>query len=241
MKRQSRFLSIVLALVAFAPAGAALATPIGGTASLAFDNGGTLSGYFSFDPTATILSKSVIDWQLTTTDFGTTTPHVYNATNTTDGASSFVLSNDNADQVLSFFQVFQDGSVQSTFELDLTFACGGVANCITSGAQNVAFTLVGGLQTCPTGTLVCISSGEQRPNAFGQHFLNSGVLNVTDPPGTFAFNVDSTLAPGFTLFTGGTGDNGGGGTEVPEPSTLLLFGAGALLSALRARRRDQAA
>jgi len=88
--------------------GVAMATPQQPGASLNFSNGGTLTGYFNFDPVA----LQVDSWSLTSTAFGT---HTYVSGNTAAGASSIVLSNSNNDEVISFFQVFQDGSVFSTF------------------------------------------------------------------------------------------------------------------------------
>jgi hypothetical protein len=213
------------------------ADPIG-TGSLSFTNGGTLTGNFVydpnlFDPNAPFNTAPFISWDLTTTAFGTT--HRYVNTNTADGASAGMLSNTDGDTVLSFFQVFDDvGGTRSTFELDIVLACGGTPNCFQFAAIDTAFTLVG-QHTCAPGALKCVSSGEQRPNGFGHIFLNTGVLNVTDPPlNTLAFNVNSTIEPGFTLYTGGTG----GGTQVPEPSSLLLLAAGMMsIGGISSRRQ----
>jgi hypothetical protein len=180
-----------------------VAAPIGGSATIPFSNGGTLSGFFEIN----VASGGIVSWDLTSTAFGT---HVYDEA--IAGASSLVTSNSNGNQVLSFFQVFPDGAVQSTFELDIVLDCDGVPNCLRSAKENIAFAVVGGFVPCLPGQTLCVSSGEQRPNGFGQHFLTGGFVNVTDPPQTLAFNVDSTIAPGFTLFNG----------RVPEPPTLLL-------------------
>lgn len=232
MKKEIRLVKAVIAIcfMVVLPVGAVWATPIGGSATLGFDNGGTLSGFFNFNPVA----DTITSWHLTSTAFGTgSASHVYDSTNTAAGASSGVFSspailNPNNEQAFSFFQNFTTG----LFELDIVINCLGTANCATLGAQNMAFSVIGGQITCLGSGKPCISSSEQPVVGLGIHFLNAGVLNVTDPPAILAFNVDSTIAPGFTPFAGPR--------SVPEPATLALFSAGlAGLGALRRRRKPK--
>jgi len=97
MKGFGRFkIFAAICCAALLPAGAALSNPIGGAATLGFDNGGTLSGFFEFDP----VLQSIASWNLTSTAFGS---HAYNSTNTADGAGSIIISNSNKNEVFAFF------------------------------------------------------------------------------------------------------------------------------------------
>jgi hypothetical protein len=201
-------------------AGVALASPTG-VGSLAFDNGEPLSGFFSYDAA----SSSITNWDMTSDAFAA---HHYQPG--VDGGSSFVSSNSSDDEVLSFFQNFSG----ETFEVDIVLACNGNANCINAGTLTTSFAIVGGHVTCPPGTLKCVSSDEQRVSGFGTHFLLSGFLNLSDPPeGGLSFNIDSSIAPGHTLYG-----------SAPEPSTwaMMLIGfAGLGYAGYRRAREPRAA
>jgi hypothetical protein len=162
-------------------------------------------------------------WDLTSTASGIT--HEYASTNTADGANSNVISNTNNDEVISFFQNFTSPAPDA-WELNIVLACLGTANCATFQTLNTAYTIVGGQQTCAPGDK-CVSSDEQTFQAFfPTHYLTGGFLNVTDPPGGLAFNVNSVIPDGFTPYAGGTGQ------PVPEPSPLLLLALAGLIGGL---------
>ena len=214
----------VLMLVSFGlAAGVALASPTG-VGSLAFDNGKPLSGFFSYDAAST----SITNWDMTSDAFLPDALHHYQLGGA--GASSFVSSNSNNDEVLSFFQNFSG----EEFELDIVFACNGNANCINAGTLTTSFAIVGGRATCPPG-LHCTSSQETLDAGFETHFLLSGFLNLSDPPeGGLSFNINSSIAPDHTLY----------GSSAPEPSTwamMLLGFAGLGFIGYRRAREPRAA
>ncbi len=233
MRISRPFLNTVTAFcICLLLAGAAMANPVGGTATLSFQQTtagvtpGTASGFFVFDPA----SGTITSWDITTTAssngaYGTRT---YNSADVGAAASVIILSNTNGDEVLSFEENFNEFGSNERDEFDIVVACAGTANCVNFGAVGASYAIVGGPAPCAPGALKCIPSGEQFnvPSFGGERFLASGFFNVSDPPGsTLAFNID-TVATG-TIYNGGTGsgNNGGGGTGVPEPSMILLFGS----------------
>jgi hypothetical protein len=186
-----------------------------GTQTLNFTDGSTMTGFF------TLSGNTLTSWDFQYsggTSFGAET---FDSADTSCGAgcvsapSSLVASNFNGDEVLTFEENQPDGTRQ---EFDIAINCGGVANCLTQASTGMSFAVEGPIafpSPCPGP---CIESGLQRvPEGFGVGLLAPGsFLNVTDPPGSLAFNVDSAATgPVF---------NGGGSTHpVPEPSTLLLL------------------
>jgi hypothetical protein len=207
-------------------AGTAWANPLpNGSATTTFVNGGTLSGSFTLTPG----TSSITTFDLTSTAYGVS--QVFSPAS--GGGVGISLTNDNntnMNQVLGFDQSFTNNPTTNIYEVDIVVQCHGVANCLTHAARGTAFALDTGTQPCPPQALHCIPAGEQTPLALAPSVLLSpGFLLVTDPPGSLALNVSSTLPPGYTLF------NGGGTSNVPEPPVLALMALG--LAGLAVARR----
>lgn len=211
--------AVWMASLVFFPMGAAMANGIPlGTETLTLLDGSTVTGYFTLD-TAT---NTLTSWDFTTTAGTLFGAETFNSADAAQGASGTIVTNSNGDEVLSF------GENQTAIrgELDLVIACGGTVNCLTNAnlSSPQSFALNTGPQPSPCPGLFCIPSGLQSvPEGVGMG-MNPGFLNVSDPNGQLAFNIDSAATG--TVFNGGGGNN----TGVPEPSTLLLsaLGLGAL-------------
>jgi hypothetical protein len=213
--------TLVLCAVLFL-GGAAFANPSGGSATLGFANGTTLSGHFTFDLT----SHTVTDWSFDSEAFSG--GRLYSSASADFHSASIIAAADGSKESIFFEQRFNTGMSNEVLGgLQIIIDCFGTANCMNFGAPNLAFQTIGGLKGD------CFNENECLPEVN----LNAGILNVTDPPAnTIAFNVDSTIAPGFTLYQGGTGPTGGGGT-VPEPSSFVLLGGAAIALFERVRRQ----
>jgi hypothetical protein len=205
-------------------AGSALANSLPpGTQTFTFSDGSTMTGNFIFNTG----NNTLTSWAFQYSGGPFSGAETFNSADTTNSAgaaapSSLLVSNFNGDEVISIEENQPDGTRQ---EFDIAVACGGVANCLTQAAVGSSFAIVSGPTPCPpVGTAgFCIVSGLQRvPEGFGQAGLaGGGFLNVTDPNGTLAFNINDTATG--TLFNGG----GGTGTTVtPEPGTLPLLTLG---------------
>jgi hypothetical protein len=214
-------------------AGSALANGLTvGTETLTFTDGSTMTGFFDLNPT----TNQLVSWNFLYsggTSFGAET---FNSADTTCGVScaaapsSLVVSNFNGDEVLTFEENQPNGTRQ---EFDIAVACGGVANCLSQAATGMSFAVEGPI-TFPTPCpgQFCIESGLQAvPEGFGGGLLApGGFINVTDPPGSLAFNV-SNSADG-TVFNGT-----GGTTPAPEPGTLALLGTGLVALVVGQRKK----
>lgn len=207
-----------------------------GTTSLAFDNNGfsnadfgSVTGNFAINAG----TNSVTSWdlKLSTGQAGGSTDE-FNSADTAAAASVFVTTDANGNQVIDFFQAFA-----TVDELQIVVACAGTQNCLTQAANGMSFNLVTG--ACSVSA-VCGNSGLFLgvPDLFQEFMLAPGALNVTDPPGTLAFNIATTATgPIFgSSGSGGTGNNGGG-TGVPEPGTLSLIVPGLAAFGLKLRKK----
>ena len=221
--RSSPWLAATLLTCAvFLLAGAAYANPSGGNATLDFANGTTLSGHFTFDLT----THTVTEWSFDSEAF--TGGRLYSSASADFNSASVIAAANGSTESILFLQRFNTGTANEVLGgLEIIIDCFGTANCMNFGTPNLAFQTIGGLKGD------CFNENECLPEVN----LNAGILNVTDPPAnTIAFNVDSTVAPGFTLYQGGTGPTGGGGT-VPEPSSFVLLGSATIALFERVRRQ----
>jgi hypothetical protein len=216
--------AVWLAALIFFPTGAAMAD------TLTLQNGGTVTGSFTYDATA----NSVVSFNFTTTAGGGFGNESYIGP-VLGSSGAVVLTNQDGDQVFGFDSVQSNGNVD---ELDIVLSCNGVLNCAQQAAAGNSFAVTTGFPQCPnpgTTTGFCIASGLQNQVPGGlipEDLISAGnFLTITDPtcPSTDScFTMTLSTTSTGTVFGGGGG--GGNNNGVPEPSTLLLsaLGLGAL-------------
>lgn len=233
--RISRLLTVLAACaIVTTLAGSARANGLNlGTETYLFADGSTMTGFFTLTPGTTTITGWNFQYSGGTSGFGAATLSSADAAN---APSSFVVSNFNGDEVLSFEENEPD---HTRWEFDIAVACGGVIDCLSNATAGMTFAVEGTIvfpSPCPGP---CVESGLQRvPEGFGQAPLaaNSNFLNVTDPPLSLAFNVSKSAD--FPLFNPG----GGGNNGVPEPGTLPMLVAGlAALVGLAMRKKGSLA
>jgi hypothetical protein len=215
-------LVLAVSLALFSGVAAAASLPIG-TETIGFITGGTATGSFVFNT----VTNQLTSWNFQLTAGGVFGSTSYNSADASAAPTGIILSNFNKDQVFSF----EENHVSTRDEFDIVVVCGGVANCLTQASVGMSFMVASGPTPCPPSGQpgFCIESGEQLnvPESLQQRLLAPGFLNVTDPPGTLAFNVDITATgPIF-------------GTVAPEPESLLLCATGVLLTGIALRRKSK--
>lgn len=216
---------ILLLIVFLSATGAARA------GTLTFTDGGTLTGSFVYD----ITNGNVVSFNFTSTAGGTTSTWV----NGVNSSGVLFFTNQDGDQGFGFDAV--QPNQNTVDELDIVFSCVGTPNCALQATTGNSFAIATGAVSCPNpgGPGFCITSEEQ----FGvPETLNAVQLSpnqyyvvTTDPtcPSTDScFTFTLSTIPAGTVFDGGS-TGGGGGTGVPEPSTLVLSAFGLAAFALK--------
>lgn len=182
---------------------------------------GTLTGFFELDGTG-----AVTNWNLTTTDGSVTGSNYTPADN---GPSFYPLITGGSyafsDQISSGL-TFGTTPLFNGGLLTITVDCQGVANCLAQASAGQFFTITGATETYTTWS--CSDPTNCTPSVAAPRTLDvsgGAFINVTDPVGGLALNLDTTA-----MGTAWTPGSGTGNTGVPEPSTLLLsaLGLGAL-------------
>jgi hypothetical protein len=192
--------------------------------SLILANGKTVTGSFVYDAT----TNTVVSFNFTSNDSLNSTTTVWNSADAvSQGANAFLSTNPGGDEVISLFEA-QSADSQTLDELTLVFSCGGVANCLTQAVDGDSYALTTGTG-CPTCNISQVALNAPADLVDNQ-IVNPAFITIVDPPSptdsifTMTVSSVSTGAVYNGSFPGSTG--GGGNTNVPEPSSLLLLCCG---------------
>jgi hypothetical protein len=197
-----------------------------------FDDGGTLTGTFTYDAT----TGSIVNFDLTTTSGSTFGGATYISGVSGDTASiggfngasvvDFSFNNTTSGTTL-FFTVAGNPNISGISSI--TGATGSL-QLVTDGSADAAADGCTGL-----GSGFGQPCSAEAGNGFQRNLTTPSYLNFSDPncpagvtSTDSCYTVDFTSSP---TYTSGSGSGGGGTTVTPEPSTFLLFalGAGGLL------------
>jgi hypothetical protein len=192
--------------------GIALADNLTVGTTIPFQNGaGTLTGWFQLSADR----STITDWSLAVTQGAGFPAFTYNPADSTASITPFF-----GNMVADFFSPVNQFGLTGSTHLAIQFDCGGNTNCFQFVAPGVSFALD------PDGSFEV-----GNPDLSPFRSLSPAFINVTDPPGTFALNLGTTVIDGNTLYGSST-------PQVPEPSSIMLFGTVLLgtLASLNLRR-----
>ena len=202
----ARMIKLVLLALPFGLSPAAFAGPSGTSTPIVFDDGGTVTGFFTLDATGT----SLLDYSFTSSGGTSGLPgFTYTPGDSTATWSHITPGATATGPSVAVLNIFApDGPSRPRHNLEFSFYDTG----ITIGANLGLCDIDGGACFTDGPLSIQVQSGEQFLDASSNEISRSvqhGSFDITDPPETFAFNSNAAQT--------------GTGTPVPEPATLLLL------------------
>lgn len=179
----------------------------------------TLSVTYSASSPRIGTDLGAVQWDLTDPNVN---PTVIGFTSTTGTGNNF------ADWTFSFANVNNTGGSAGCDGGDPNAVCGVHVGAASGGGLTVA---AGTYSWIFQSTFASLLTNLNTGNIRAAYDVSAGGLDTIFSPG------GGTFGGGGGTTGGGGGTSGGGGATVPEPASMLLFGAGALAAAYRARRR----